>query len=411
MYNRGLHASDEDMQWWRDAKLGMFIHWGPVTLRETEIGWSRAGLRRGFEWTGDAAKVVPAEEYDNLYKQFNPTKFDAEEWVRNAKSVGAKYLIFTTKHHDGFCMFDSKLTDYKITNSPIDRDLLAELADACHKNDFKLGLYYSAPDWHHPDFFTENHGRFLEYFKGQLQELCTNYGKISNIWFDCGESLYPYDAANTIKMVRKLQPGVIINNRLGLPADHDTPEQVIGTFNNERAWESCMTIGDQWSWRKNENLKPSKVCIQSLVSCAVGDGNLLFGIGPGPTGEMEPAHLDRYREVGDWLGKYGESIYGTRGGPFLLDKLGGSTFKDNRIYLHIFDWPDAVIKLPAIPGQITECAFFNGEKIDFKQTDEGIEIPFPETKRNPIDTVITMTLDGPASTIEPMIVVDVDPCL
>jgi len=228
-----------------------------------------------------------------------------------------KYLVFTTKHHDGFCMFDTKLTDYKITNSPFGRDVVKELADACHEANFRLGFYYSPPDWHHPDYRTANHPRYIEYLHGQLRELCSNYGRLDILWFDgLGGKATDWDAERLFKMIRTLQPHIIINNRCGLPGDFDTPEQRIGRFQTNRPWESCITIGRQWAWKPNDRLKSLKQCIDILVRCVGGDGNLLLNVGPMPTGEIEPRQVARLKEIGAWLARYGESIYGTRGGPF-----------------------------------------------------------------------------------------------
>jgi len=308
-----LHAGEQDMQRWREMKFGLFIHWGPVSLKGTEIGWSRGGERRGRSGTGS----IPAEEYDNLYKQFNPVKFNADEWIQVARDAGMKYLVFTSKHHDGFSMFDSKLTDYKITNSPFKRDVVKELADACHKAGLKLGFYYSPVDWYHPDYRTENHSRYIEFLHGQIRELCTNYGRLDILWFDgLGGSAKDWDSENLFRMIRRLQPHIIINNRAGLPADHDTPEQRIGKFQTDRPWETCMTICRQWAWKPNDQMKSLKQCIQTLVWVVGGDGNLLFNVGPMPDGRIEPRQVERLKEMGDWLKKYGHTIYGTRGGPF-----------------------------------------------------------------------------------------------
>ena len=396
-----LNATPKQMQWWRDARFGMFVHWGPVSLRGTEISWSRGRYAgRGLESGGGQ---IPVEEYDNLYKQFNPIKFNADEWVRTAKAAGAKYLVFTTKHHDGFCEFDSKYTDYKITNSPYGKDIVAQLAEACHKQGLKIGFYYSPPDFHHPDYFTKNHARYIEYMHNQLRELCTNYGKVSIIWFD---GLYctaeDLDSAGMIKMIRELQPGIIINNRSGLPADYDTPEQTIGGFQNTRPWESCITIGDQWAYKPNDNIKSLKQCIQTLVRCACGDGNLLLNVGPNPLGEIEPLQVQRLKDMGAWLNKYGESIYGTRGGPYILGQVGGSTRKGNNIYVHVLDRQDKVLTLPAIPAKVISCKALTGGTITYIQDDNGIRISIKEDAHSEIDTIIVLELDRPASEIEPV---------
>ncbi|MHC4324137.1 MAG: alpha-L-fucosidase, partial [Planctomycetota bacterium] len=242
-----LKAGEKDIKDWRDMKFGLFVHWGPVSLKGTEIGWSRGGERRGRK--DKSTGSIPVEVYDNLYKQFNPVKFDAAQWVQTAKDAGMKYLVFTSKHHDGFSMFDSKVTDYKISNSPFERDVVKELAEACHKGGLKLGYYYSPVDWYHPDYRNENHPRYIKFMHAQLREICSNYGRIDIIWFDgLGGSAKDWDSENLFEMIRRLQPNVIINNRAGLPADHDTPEQRIGKFQNDRPWETCMTICRQWAW-------------------------------------------------------------------------------------------------------------------------------------------------------------------
>ena len=389
-----LAAKAEDLQRWREARFGLFIHWGPVSLKGTEIGWSRGGERRGTGGTGE----IPLEVYDNLYKEFNPTKFDAREWVAIAKAAGMKYLVFTTKHHDGFVMFDSKLTDYKITRSPFKRDIVAELAGACHAGGLALGFYYSPPDWHHPDYRTENHARYIEYLHGQLGELCTNYGKVDVIWFDgLGGSAKDWDSENLFKMIRSLQPHVVIDNRAGLRGDFDTPEQAIGRFQTARPWESCITIGQQWAWKPGDRIKSLKECVRTLVKCAGGDGNLLLNVGPMPTGEIEPQQVERLKEIGRWLERCGESIYGTRGGPVPPQSWGCTTWKRNTIYVHILDWPTDTLRLPAMGKKIVSSSVLSGGKAEVRQTDEGIEISVAPADRQEIDTVVALVLDGPAA--------------
>ena len=393
-----LKADERDVANWRQMRFGLFIHWGPVSLKGTEIGWSRGAERRGTGGKGD----VPVEEYDNLYKSFNPVKFDADEWVQLAKDAGMKYLVFTTKHHDGFSMFDSKLTDYKITNSPFERDVVKEIADACHKARMKLGFYYSPPDWRHPDYRTETHAKYVEYMHGQVRELCTNYGKVDIIWFDgLGGTAKDWDAENLLKMIRELQPHVIINNRAGLPADHDTPEQRIGKFQNDRPWETCMTICQQWAWKPNDNMKSLKQCIQTLVRVTGGDGNFLFNVGPMPDGRIEPRQVERLQDMGQWLTKYGKSIYGTRGGPFKPGPWGASTHSGNVIYVHILNWSGESLRLPPIPKAITESQVLTGGTVTVDQSDEGIEISVPEADRSDIDTIVALRVMGAASEISP----------
>jgi len=396
-----LNASEQDIQAWREMRFGLFIHWGPVSLKGTEIGWSRGGERRGRRDTSTGS--IPVEVYDNLYKQFNPVEFNADEWVQIAKEAGMKYLVFTSKHHDGFSMFDSKLTDYKITNSPFKRDVVKELADACHKGGLKLGYYYSPVDWYHPDYRTENHARYIKFLHGQLREICSNYGKIDIVWFDgLGGSAQDWDSENLLKMIRGLQPHVIINNRAGLPADHDTPEQRVGKFQNDRPWETCMTICRQWAWKPDDQMKSLEECIQTLVRVVGGDGNFLFNVGPMPDGRIEPRQVERLKEMGAWLYKYGQSIYATRGGPFMPGPWGASTSKGSTIYVHVLNWPDENLRLPPIPRKIVASSILAGGTVIVGQSDKGIEISVPKPDRNELDTIIKLELDGPAGGIPPV---------
>ena len=392
---------DARLQWWREARFGMFIHWGPVSLKGTEIGWSRGGERRGRTGTG----TIDVAIYDNLYKQFNPIKFNADEWVQLAKDAGMKYLVFTTKHHDGFSMFDSKLTEYKITNSPFKRDVVKELADACHKAGLKLGFYYSPVDWYHPDYRTAQHARYIKFLHGQIRELCSNYGKVDIIWFDgLGGKAEDWDSENLFRIIRSLQPHAIINNRAGLPGDHDTPEQRIGIFQTERAWETCMTLGRQWAWKPDDQIKSFQQCIHTLVRVVGGDGNFLFNVGPMPDGQIEPRQADRLREMGKWLSKYGQSIYATRGGPFKPGQWGASTYRDNRIYLHVLNWQGESLTLPVIDRNIVRSSLLTGGKVDIKRSQDGITVSVANEYQQENVTIVVLELDGPASDIEPLAV-------
>ena len=400
---------------WKDLRFGMFIHWGPVSIVGTEIGWSRGGERRGRPETQTGN--VPVEVYDNLYRMFNPVKFNADEWVQLAKDCGMKYLVFTSKHHDGFCEFDSELTDYKITSpkSPYRRDIVKQLSDACHRGGIEWGTYYSQVDWHHPDYRTERHARYIEYLHGQVRELLTNYGKVSMWFFDgLGGTAADWDAPRLLRMMRSLQPDLVIDNRAGLPADYDTPEQRIGMFQDKRPWETCATVGTQWAYKPDDELRPIEECLRGLVCCAIGDGNFLFNAGPRPDGLIEPSHAARLREMGAFLAKYGESIYATRGGPFVAPDekkrpanargfalaegnwWGGSTHKDNIIYLHILRWPADTIALPAMARKVVRHSVLTGGAATVKQSAGGIQVSVPAARRHAIDTIVKLELDGPA---------------
>lgn len=401
------------LDWWRAARFGLFIHWGPVSLAGTEIGWSRGGERRGFYRGGTGE--VPVEVYDNLYKEFNPVHFDAAEWVQIAQDAGMGYLVFTSKHHDGFVNFDTALTDYKITSpaSPFGRDIVRELSDAARAAHLPFGCYYSQPDWRHPDYRNENHQRYLDYFHAQVTELCSNYGELAVLWFDGLEehfiraeeverfrdvevfpSAHIWDSERLFQKIRELKPNILINNRCGMRADFDTPEQMIGAFEDRRPWESCITICKQWAWKPDDILKSFQECIHTLARGVGGDGNLLLNVGPMPDGRIEQRQVERLREIGGWLRSYGESIYGTRGGPFLPGPWGASTHKDNAIYLHILDWPEETLSLPPLAQRLGNPVVLTGGEVELSQNGEGTRISMAQAHRDPVDTIVRLTIKG-----------------
>ena len=401
------------IQRWQDMRFGMFIHWGPVSLTGHEIGWSRGGQ-------------TPIEEYDQLYKKFNPTEFDADQWVRIAKDAGMKYMVLTTKHHDGFCLWPSKYTDYHIGNSPFKRDVVGELAAACKKQGIKFGTYYSVCDWYHPgypkgspagktDKPNPDMDGYIEYLRNQVSELITNYGPLSTIWFDVPREVYSEHGKPTVALVRQLQPDILINNRAYLERERDwehrfgdytTPEQKIGGFNRQRPWETCMTICRQWAWKPNDNMKSLKQCIQTLLNTVGGDGNLLFNVGPMPDGLIEPRQVERLKEMGQWLKKYGDTVYSTRGGPFMPGEWGASTCKDNKIYLFVMNWPeDGALQIPAMGMKIKKASVKTDGTVKMSRTEGIVELDVPKENRDPIATVIELTVDGKAFEIEPVKIV------
>lgn len=397
-----LTAKPEIVEAWQEMRFGMFNCWGPVSLTGLEIGWSRGAPRGGQFRVREGQGPTPVEVYDNLYKSWKPDKFDAREWVKTAQDAGQKYMIFLVKHHDGFCLYDSKLTDFKSTGpeSAWKVDVMKQVAEACHEADLKLIIYYSQPDWHHPDYRTENHHRYIKYLHGQIRELLTNYGRIDGLWFDLGGKPEDWDSEKLFKMMRTLQPWLIVNNRCGVPGDFDTPEQRLGAFQLERPWETCMTLNSQWSWKPDDEIKSLKQCIDVLVTCAGRNGNLALNTGPMPNGQIEPRQAERFREIGKWLGEYGQSIYTTRGGPFW--GLGCvSTRRDKTIYVHVLNWHDETVLLPAIGKKIVSHQVLTGGTATVSQTDEGVEISVEPQHRQELDTIIALCLDGPAAEIEP----------
>jgi alpha-L-fucosidase len=402
-----LHAQDipavqpEALQNWRDARFGMFIHWGPVSLTGHEIGWSR-GVQ------------TPVEEYDGLYKKFNPTKFDADEWVAVAKAAGMRYLVLTTKHHDGFCLWDTKETEYNIMNSPFARDVVKELSAACKKAGIAFGTYYSTCDWHHPDFPLTSPGgktprethdldRYTEYLKAQTKELL-GYGPLFTLWYDVPQKFDATRGAGIIHMARAIQPDIVINNRTGHPGDYDTPEQKIGGFNVERPWETCMTICKQWSWKPGDPMKSLEECLHTLIRTNGGDGNLLFNVGPMPTGEIEPRQVERLKEMGAWLSKNGEAIYGTRGGPWKPAGHVVSTRKDNKIYVHLLRKAEGPVKLPALPVAIRSARMLNGPAINHAVNHGTLSLEVTDTAWDGINTIVELGIEGSSMDIPPIAV-------
>jgi alpha-L-fucosidase len=295
-------------------------------------------------------------------------------------------------------MFDSKLTDYKISNTPFKRDICAELARACHEGGVALGFYYSPPDWHHPDFFTANQARYDAYFHGQVRELLSHYGRVDELWFDWNGGIntpQTWDNESLFPMIRKLQPQILITKRCGGWGDFNTPEQRVGTYDDKSPWETCMTIGTQWSWKPDDTLKSAADVIRILATCAGGDGNLLLDVGPMPDGRIEPRQVDILKQVGEWLNKNGESIYGTRGGPWKPNKDVASTRRGNVIYVHVLNTETDTIVLPVIARQIVSADLVDGGSVGFTSRDGRLILKVPAGQRDG-DTVVKLTLDGTA---------------
>ena len=394
-------TKEERLEWWKDARFGMFIHWGPVSIKGTEIGWSR-----GREWT--------IEEYDNLYKDFNPVKFNAREWVQTAKAAGMKYIIFTSKHHDGFCNWDTKFTDYNIMKTPFKRDVMKELSEACKKEGIALGFYHSTCDWHHPDFPLTSPGgsvkrevsnldRYTEYLKNQSSEIIKEYGPLLVMWYDVPQQFDSIRGQSVIDHIRRIQPDILVNNRTGAKGDFDTPEQRVGSFNNTRPWETCMTIGRQWAWKPDDEVKSLEQCLHNLIRSAGGDGNLLFNVGPRPDGTIEPLQVERLKEMGQWLTKYGYTIYGTRGGPFKPTDWGVSTRKGTKVYLHILRWSGGTpgITIPDIGIPVINVIMAGGNQTSFVKTGNDYLITVDEKLLQPVNTIVEIEYERDVMGVNP----------
>ncbi len=347
----------ESMAQFENMRFGIFMHWGPSTLRGTS-SWGRGNHPYDF------APQVPISEFDSLYLQFNPVLFDAEDWISTVKKAGAKYYVITTKHHDGFCIWDSEFTDYDMMSTPYRMDVLKQLSQECEKQDILFGTYYSICDWHHPDYPGRYGGdprpressdmdKYRKYLYNQMDELVDKYhSKI--LWFDGSwESDWTHeDGMDLYKYLRNKNDKIIINNRVDkkqnlkqrteqlakFAGDYKTPEQEIGEYDIELPWESCMTITDRgWHFIPQAKIKSLQLLINTLVQTVGGGGNLLLNIGPMPDGRLDLFHKKRLLELGAWLTTNGESIYETEGGPFKPNEYAASTRKGNKIYLHILD--------------------------------------------------------------------------
>lgn len=337
--------SNPKLKWFSEARYGMFIHFGIY-----------AQLGRG-EWV-QYKENIPVSEYEKLTQTFNPSKFDADEWVSLAENAGCRYICFTTKHHDGFCMFDSKLTDYKITNTPFKRDLTGELIDACQRRKMRICLYYSQPDWRHPNYvhlpgaFKDlNHppecnkpdwNKYLKYYHGQVEELCANYGEINGIWFDGShKSEKMWQGKKIYKLIKRLQPGAIVNDRAQF-GDMYTPERTLPEDLSDYLFEACESIDkNSWGYSKSSPKASINNLLENLVRVTSAGGNFLLNVGPLPDGTIAQNQAERMLAVGAWLKMNGQAVYGTKKGNIETgsDDILASR-KNHKLYIHLCRWPD-----------------------------------------------------------------------
>ncbi len=380
-------TSDADrerrMQWWHQAKFGMFIHWGLYSV-----------LGR-HEWAMEN-EGIPVREYEQLAKQFTPHPNAAREWAKLARRAGMKYMVMTTKHHEGFCLFNTKLTDYCAPQQACGRDLVKEFVDAARGEGMRVGFYYSLMDWHHPDGARCAHDeaarrRFVDYIHSQVRELCTNYGKLDILWYDVA---WPLDAAGweSLKMnqmVRELQPDIIINNRSKVPEDFDTPEQRIQATRG-RAWEACMTMNDSWGYqRADDNWKSPKTIVRNLVTCARDGGNYLLNIGPKPDGSAPEESVRILSEVGRWMDRNGVTIYGAEPCDVKRSSYINFSRKGNTLYLHVYDWPGNMVAVGGLQTKIKSARLLvSGKPVEVKQ--DEFRVQFTGLPANPPDTPVTV---------------------
>jgi alpha-L-fucosidase len=399
-------------QQFQDAKFGMFIHWGVYSV-----------LGDG-EWVFHDRKLS-VDEYNRLPLFFNPQRFDAKAWVALAKAAGMKYITITSRHHDGFAMFDSKVSDWNIVKrTPYAKDALKMLADECHRQGIKLFFYYSQLDWHNPDYYprgstgwdngrpqTGNWDRYLDdYMDGQLRELLSNYGEVGGIWFDgmWDKPDADWHLAKTYALIHQLQPAaLIIPNHHQTPKpgedvqtfERDLPGQNTAGFNtkfvsNQLPLESSDTVNESWGFNIGDSKYKSVAELERrLVRAAGNNSNLLLNIGPMPNGEIQQEFVSRLLAVGQWLSKYGESIYATRGGPLPAADWGVTTQKEDRIYVHVLNWAAPLLALPPIQGHISAAkALSDGSSLEFRQSADGVILKVPPAEGEEPDRIIVLTL-------------------
>jgi len=431
--------ADNRLDWWRQSRFGMFIHWGLYSQAAGE--WDGKPTSGAGEWIMNDLQI-PLSQYQRLLPQFNPAKFDAREWVRLAREAGMKYIVITTKHHDGFALYPSTLTDWSIKSTPFQRDPLKELAAACQAEGVRLCFYHSIMDWHHPDYAPRkswndiakeppNMDRYVDFLKGELKELLTGYGPIGVLWFDGQwENTWTYErGADLYSYVRGLQPGIIVNNRVSteLPlqagqrpfGDYKTPEQTIPANPGASGavdWETCMTMNNTWGFKQNDqDWKSTQTLIRNLIDCASKGGNYLLNVGPTGEGLIPAPSVDRLKEIGRWMKINGEAIYGTAASPFTRPlPWGRCTAKANgqttRLYLHLFEWPaDGELLVPGLRNWKSKSSrayllAAPDKPLSSKADDDGLTLSLPRVAPDKISSTIVLQFEGQPD-IQPSVIV------
>ena len=416
---------DARMKWFREARFGMFIHWGLYSQAAGE--WDGKPTSGAGEWIMNDMQI-PASKYAKLVPQFNPVKFDARQWVALAKNAGMKYIVITSKHHEGFGMYPSALTDWCIKATPFGRDPLKELAAACRKAGIKLCFYHSIMDWHHPDYLPRkpwndeananaDFNRYVAHLKGQLKELLTGYGPIGILWFDGQwENTWTYDRGEDLcNYVRSLQPDIIVNNRVGRDApagqpglgDYGTPEQTIPAsgYGPGVDWETCMTMNDTWGFKKQDhNWKSPATLIRNLIDIASKGGNYLLNVGPTGEGLIPDASVERLQAIGQWMQVNGDAIHATTASPFNRQLPWGRCTRKVKggvatLYLHVFDWPaDGSLTVPGLktkPGKVWLLANAKKKSLQSKVGEGGLSITIPKTAPDAISSTIVAQFKKP----------------
>ncbi len=396
-------------EWFQNAKFGMFIHWGVYSV-----------LGKG-EWVMNNDKMSIAE-YAKLPPQFNPVQYKPADWVGLAKSAGMHYITITSKHHDGFAMWATRQNHYNIVDStPYRRDVLKPLAEECRRQGLKLFFYHSHLDWHSPDYYplgrtghtagrppAGDFNRYLDYMDAQLTELLSNYGDVAGIWFDgiWDKRGADWRLRRTYDLIHKLQPAALVGNNHHLPPfegedfqmfEKDLPGRNTTGFSGDSKignlpLETCDTISGAWGYNSEDTkYKSPKQLIGYLASAAGNNANFLLNIGPKPDGTIQPEFVSRLREMGQWTAKYGDSIFGTRGGPITPRPWGVTTAKANKVYVHVLDWPDELLTMPKTPKPITRATLLTtGQVLTVRELEGNLLLKIPLVHRDPFDTVVAL---------------------
>ena len=414
--NYEVRKTPGNTEWFVHDRFGMFIHWGLYALPARH------------EWIKNLEKITE-EKYQKYFEYFDPDMYDPREWARAAKKAGMKYAVLTTKHHEGFCLFDSAYTDYKATNTKAGRDLVREYVDAFREEGLKVGFYYSLIDWHHPDFPIDplhprrdddnidelNKGRdirrYAEYMRNQVTELLTNYGKIDILWFDFsypnseyrgmkGKGKLDWEAEELIATARRLQPEIIIDNRTEIEQDLWTPEQYQPTDwirdddGNRVVWEACQTFSGSWGYHRDESTwKTPEMLIRMLVNTVSCGGNLLMNVGPTARGYFDDRAVNALDAIGSWMKYNSRSIYGCTQSEFKAPADVRYTQKEGRLYVHIYAYPYRHLRLPGLADKVDYAQFLHdNSEIFFEEKDGDIVLELPYVKPNQIVPVIELML-------------------
>ncbi|HZT34152.1 MAG TPA: alpha-L-fucosidase [Bryobacteraceae bacterium] len=385
------------MRWWHEARFGMFVHWGLYSVRGRH------------EWAMEN-EAVPVDEYAQLARRFTPKPNAARAWAKLAKQAGQKYMVMTTKHHEGFCLFNSKYTSYCAPKQACGRDLVREYVDAARAEGLRVGFYYSLMDWHHPDGARcaqdeAARRRFVDYIHGQIRELLTNYGKIDILWYDVAWPLDPagWESEKMNRMVFQLQPDIIVNNRNKLPGDFSTPEQHITAEKGGRAWETCMTMNDSWGYqRADDDWKSPKTVVRNLITCSRDGGNFLFNIGPRGDGSIPEESVRILTAVGQWMDRNSSTIYGSDPCRVRTSVYSNFTRKGNTLYQHVHFWPGSPVIVAGLQTRVKSARLLaSGQPVKFQQDHLRVQfLNLPE--KAPDEPVTTLAIECEGEPVQDM---------